>query len=100
MYRFLKRYIFLIFFITSLVSSAQDMQMVMQTGHSLPVTDLCFSPDGNYLFSTSRGVIKVWDVINKKELKSITVDLPIVSMISLSDSTLAVLNTATISIYN
>jgi len=100
MYKFLKRYTFFLFFISSGIALAQDMQMVMQTGHTLPVNDLCFSPNGNYLFSTSKGVIKVWDFTNKKELKSITIDLPVVSMIALSDSTLAVLNTTSISIYD
>lgn len=100
MYKSLKRYTSLLFLIWSFATSAQDMQMVMQTGHSLPVNDMCFSPNGNYLFSTSLGVVKVWDFVNRKELKSITVDGAVISMISLSDTTLAVLQTGRLSIYN
>lgn len=90
---FLKRLSFFFSILLCSIASAQDMQMIMQTGHSLPVTNMVFSNDGNYLLSTSKGVIKIWDAVNARELKSITMDEAVEGMIMLSDSTAAIMTT-------
>ena len=69
---------------------AQEMQMVLQTGHAKGITNLMFSHDGSHLVSSSPGVVKIWDFQNRKEVRTIKIQGSILEMIQLSDSLFAV----------
>lgn len=97
---FLKRAATFILVLIVSAASGQEMQMVIQTGHSLPVTDIAFSKDATKMLSTSQGVVKLWDFVNKKELKSISVNRAITSMVVLSDTTAAVVGATDLLILN
>lgn len=80
---------------------AQEMQMVLQTGHAKGITNLLFTKDGSHLISTSPGVVKVWDFQNRKEVRTIKVEGLIIDMLMVSDSLFATANlSGTVSIVN
>ena len=56
----------------SLTASAQKPELVVQTGHSAAVRSVAFSHDGRTLASgSSYGTIKLWDVRNARELRTL-----------------------------
>ncbi|MDT4967578.1 MAG: hypothetical protein QOJ64_2315 [Acidobacteriota bacterium] len=67
--------LFLIYLLGALVSNltsyAQKTELVVQTGHSSGVTAIALSGDGRLLASSTQESIKIWDVKNKKEVRSI-----------------------------
>ncbi|XP_073002229.1 U3 small nucleolar RNA-associated protein 21 homolog [Typha latifolia] len=55
-------------------------------GHTDRITDLCFSEDGKWLFSSSMdGTLRIWDVILARQIDAIRVDVSITA-VSLSPS--------------
>lgn len=49
---------------------AQQPQLILQKGHTAPITDIVISEDGRYIISGSfDGTIHLWDALSKKELR-------------------------------
>ncbi len=63
MYRSGSFILLLAFSCLSLLSSAQDKELIIRQGHRAPVNMVIYSPDGRYIFSAGEDrVIKMWDV--------------------------------------
>jgi WD40 repeat protein len=65
------KYTFILFFTAfSLLLSAQQPTLILQKGHTAPVTDIAISEDGRLIVSASYdGTIRLWDALSKKELR-------------------------------
>ena len=50
---------------------AQKAELIVQTGHSDNVYSVEFSPDGKFLASGGSDGIKLWDVNNRQELRTL-----------------------------
>ncbi|NJN77409.1 MAG: hypothetical protein HC803_03020 [Saprospiraceae bacterium] len=64
------KYCLLLIFITfSILLSAQQPRLILQKGHTAPITDIAISEDGRLIASASfDGTILLWDALSKKEL--------------------------------
>lgn len=64
------RYILLLFFAAiTLTATAQQPKLILQKGHTAPITDIAISEDGRLAASASfDGTIRLWDILSKKEL--------------------------------
>ncbi len=69
----MKKIFFLLFhLIIGLPLLAQRPELVVQTGHSAPITDIDFNANGRYVVSSSWDrMLKIWDVTTKKELRTL-----------------------------
>lgn len=53
------------------ISVSQKKELVVQTGHSLSINSLVFSPDGNFLVSCGNdNIIILWDVLSGKQIRT------------------------------
>src|SRR5512138_2566175 len=50
---------------------AQKAELVVQTGHAMPVNFLTFSPDGRLIVSGDGQTTKLWDVATRRELRTL-----------------------------
>ncbi|MFK7949117.1 MAG: caspase family protein [Saprospiraceae bacterium] len=65
----MKYYLLLFFAIITLTAIAQHPKLILQKGHTAPITDIAISEDGRLAASASfDGTIRLWDVLSKKEL--------------------------------
>lgn len=64
------KYCLLLLFITfSTLLSAQHPRLILQKGHTAPITDIAISDDGRLIASASfDGTILLWDALSKKEM--------------------------------
>jgi WD40 repeat protein len=65
------KYILLLLFTTfSLFLFGQQPTLMLQKGHTAPITDMAISEDGRLIVSASYdGTIRLWDALSKKELR-------------------------------
>ncbi len=62
--------IFLVIFVYSL-TNAQEPELVVQMGHTMFVSSVCFSPDGKYALSGSwDNTLKLWNISTGKEIRT------------------------------
>ena len=57
--------------LTAVTLQAQRPELYVQSGHSKPISEVAFSPDGKILASSSYTQIKFWDVASGKELRTL-----------------------------
>ncbi|MBC7931421.1 MAG: PD40 domain-containing protein [Rubrivivax sp.] len=75
----------LILFLTSIAAFAQKPELYVQTGHSLFVRSVAFSPDGKTLASGGQdNTIRMWDVDTGRELRTLRGYLESVSSVAFS----------------
>lgn len=49
----------------------QNFNLAIQTGHSLAINDLSYSPDGSLLLSSGNdNLIVLWDILSGKQIRS------------------------------
>lgn len=64
-----------LFFLTYLIAwnnaLSQEPEVVIQKGHSAPISALSYSSDGKYIVSGGQdNLVKLWDALSKKEIRS------------------------------
>ena len=57
--------------LSAVTLNAQKPELYVQSGHSKPISQVAFSPDGKILASSSYTQIKLWDVASGKELRTL-----------------------------
>ena len=63
--------LFLVFFLTATLLIAQNPRLIVQRGHTAPITDAVISKKNNLLITTSYDKsVKIWDYSTGKELMS------------------------------
>jgi|GEM_PF-315790 len=67
----MKHIIILIAIIATVNLKGQEVKVMLSMGHTKPVTNAYFSPDGKYVVTSSSGSAKVWDVETGKLLRDI-----------------------------
>ena len=78
---------------------------MIEEGHNLPVTSVCFNPDGSIFVSGSHdGTCKIWDTLKGTLLKVLIDDKPPVSFVKFSPNGKLILvatldNTLVISVF-
>ena len=81
---------FLILLLSLCIAEAQSFQAVIQKGHGEAVKSARFTSDGKYLISASRDkMIKIWDALTGREIRSLFGHEHTVNGFSLYDNILA-----------
>ena len=61
-----------------------DIAVFPQTGHSVAIEKIAFSPDGNFIVSMDKSSIKLWDVASRREIRNLSGHTNIIKDIAFS----------------
>lgn len=76
-------------------ASAQNIKLTVQTGHSAPISDMLYTPDGNYIITAGEdNKIIIWDVFTSKQFAALLGHRSVVTSISLHPNGKMLLSTS------